>query len=256
LTDCVHKMRCRWAKRQSCRDFSKGAPRFKPWRQNTCSKTVPKDQNNFGSSQTGASVFYGLGISAYHRGEIEVALKFLARACADPEAPAIWHRNHAEMLDRHGRPAAAEAAARLAVRCDSNSAKAWETLGTILFQRGSLEESCSCYEAAVRIDATFVQALNNLAVTLYSMGLPESAEKCYRQALAVKPDSAEIQLNLATLLGELGRDREGLKIVREVLERHPNLMTAHSLVRGTRAVSRRPRSTPRHVRRSWAKRPH
>jgi tetratricopeptide (TPR) repeat protein len=217
---------------------------------------VSKDQNNPGSSQTVASVLYGLGISAYRRGKIEVALKFLARACADPDAPAIWHRNHAEMLDRHGLSAAAEAAARLAVRCDPNCAQSWETLGTILFQRGSLEEGCGCYETAVRIDATFVQALNNLAVTLYRMGLPESAERCYRQALAVVPESTEIQLNLATLLGELGRDREGLEIAQEVLERCPNLMTAHSLVRDMRAVLKRPKSTPSHVRRSPAKRPH
>jgi len=43
-----------------------------------------------------------LGISAFQRGDIEVALKFMLRACADPEAPAIRHRNYAEMLDRHG----------------------------------------------------------------------------------------------------------------------------------------------------------
>ncbi len=76
-----------------------------------------------------ASVFYRLGISAYYRGEIEVAQTFVALACVDPDAPAIWHRNHGVMLDRAGLSAAAEAAARRAVRRDPDCANAWDTLG-------------------------------------------------------------------------------------------------------------------------------
>src|SRR5215813_10041950 len=158
-----------------------------------------------GSIHMEASVLHELGISAFRRGEIEVALKFMSRACADPEAPAVWHRNHAEMLDRHGNSQAAEAAARLAIRRDPYCASAWETLGTILIQRGLFEESCDCYETAVRIDPNFVQALNNLAVTLDRMGQLESAEERYRQVLRLVPANAEIRLNFAALLGGLGR---------------------------------------------------
>jgi tetratricopeptide (TPR) repeat protein len=99
-----------------------------------------------------------------------------------------------------------------------------------LFQRGSLEESCACYETAARIDADFVEAFNNLAVALCRLGRLESAEVRYRQALRLVPDGAEILLNLATLLGELGRHQEGVKIVSEVLDRRPNLMRARSLL--------------------------
>jgi tetratricopeptide (TPR) repeat protein len=194
---------------------------------------VPRRDTGSGSSQTGASVLYQLGISAFQRGDIDVALKFMLRACADPEAPAIWHRDYAEMLDRQDQSEAAEAAAWLAIQRDPDCAGAWETLGTILFRRGSLEESCNCYEAAVRIDPTFAHALNNLAVTLERMGQLESAEECYRQALRMLPDTAEIQLNLATLLGELGRHRERFEIAREVLDRYPNMLRAYSLVRGS-----------------------
>src|SRR6202047_1930567 len=183
-----------------------------------------------GTSQTEASVLHELGISAFQRGDIEVALSFMLRACADPEAPAIWHRNYAEMLDRQDHSEAAEAEARLAVRRDPDCASAWETLGTILIQRGSLEESCDCYAMAVRIDPTFAHALNNLAVTLERMGQLEAAEERYRQVLRLVPDSAEIQLNLATLLGELGRHQEGLEIARSVHDRCPNMMRAQSLV--------------------------
>jgi Flp pilus assembly protein TadD len=189
-----------------------------------------------GSNQTEASVLYELGILAFRRVEVEFALNFMSRACADPNAPAIWHRDYAEMLDRHGHSGAAEAAARLAVRTDPDCASAWETLGTILFQRGSLEESCDCYATAVRIDPTFARALNNLAVALDHMGRLECAEERYRQALRLVPDSADIQLNLATLLGELGRRREGLEIVWGVLDRCPNMMRAHSLAREFKAM--------------------
>jgi Flp pilus assembly protein TadD len=189
-----------------------------------------------GTSQTEASVQHELGISAFQRGDIEVALKFMLRACADPKAPAIWHRNHAEMLDRHGDSETAEIAARLAVRVEPDCASAWETLGTILIQRGSLEESCDCYATAVRIDPAFAHALNNLAVTLDRMGQLEAAEERYWQVLRLVPDSAEIQLNLATLLAELGRHREGLEIARKVRDRCPNMMRAQSLVTAFQSI--------------------
>src|SRR5215475_13254093 len=127
--------------------------------------------------ETEANILYQLGISAFQRGNVEIALKFISRSCAFPRAPAMWHRNHAEILDRLGDSEAAETAARLALQRDPDCASAWETLGTILIQRGLLEESCGCYETAVRIDPNFVQALNNLAVTLDRMGQLESAEE-------------------------------------------------------------------------------
>lgn len=202
------------------------------------------------SDQTEASVLHGLGISAFQRGDVEIALKFMARACADPAAPAIWHRNHAEMLDRHGKPEAAEAAARLAVRQEPDCASAWETLGTILIQRGSLEESCDCYTAAVRIDPTFAHAINNLAVALDRLGQLEAAEERYREVLRLVPHSEEIQLNLATLLGELGRHKEGLEIARKVRDCRPDMMRAHALVRELKSVSRQRKPAARRSKRA------
>jgi Flp pilus assembly protein TadD len=176
-----------------------------------------------------ASLQYQLGMLAFQHGNIEAALRFISRACSHPEARAIWHRDHAEILDRCGNAGAAEAAARLAVRRRPDCADAWETLGTILVQRHALEESRDCYATAVRIEPTFVQALNNLAVTLDRMGQLEAAEVRYREVLHLVPESPEIQLNFATLLGELGRYREGLEIVRKVLDHYPNMMRAHSI---------------------------
>jgi len=176
-----------------------------------------------------AAVLHGLGISAFQRGKVEAALKFLLRACAHPDAPAVWHRNHAEILDRCGNPEAAEAAARLALLRDPNYAAAWDTLGTILVQRDRPAESCACYEKAVEIEPDFVQALNNLAVTLDRLGQRQAAEARYRQVLCLAPENSEIQLNLATLLGELGHYPEGLEIARQVLSRSPGLTRAHSI---------------------------
>jgi Flp pilus assembly protein TadD len=176
-----------------------------------------------------AAVMHGLGVSAFQSGKVEAALRFISRACAHPDAPAVWHRDHAEILDRCGNSEAAEAAARLALLRDPNYAPAWETLGTILVQRGEHAESCACYEKAVEIEPEFVQALNNLAVTLDRLGRYQAAESRYRQVLRLTPKSPEIQLNFATLLGELGHYQEGLAIVREVLDRCPNLIRAHSI---------------------------
>jgi len=176
-----------------------------------------------------AAVMHNLGVSALQRGKVETALKFVSRACAHPEAPAVWHRNHAEILDRCGNSEAAEAAARLALLRDRNYAEAWETLGTILVQRGKHVESCACYKKAVEIDPNFVQALNNLAVVLHRLGRRKAAAAQYRQVLRLAPENPEIHLNFATLLGELGNYQEGLEIVCEVLDRCPNSTRAHSI---------------------------
>jgi Flp pilus assembly protein TadD len=205
---------------------------------------VPTRDIGPGPNQTEASVLHGLAISAFQRGDIEVALKFMSRACADPDALAIWHRDYAEMLDRHGQSETAEAAARLAVRLEPDCASTWETLGTILIQRGLLEESCDCYATAVRIDPTFAHALNNLAVTLDRMGQLEAAEERYRQVLRLVPDSAEIQLNLAALLGELSRHQEGLEIARKVRDRRPDMTRAQSLVTEYESILKRRESAP------------
>jgi Flp pilus assembly protein TadD len=197
-----------------------------------------------------ASLLHEIGMSAFHRGKIEVALKFILRACADPEAPAIWHRNHAEMLDRQGQSEAAEAAGRLAVRLDPGCASAWETLGTILIERGSLEENCDCYATAVRIDPDFAHALNTLAVTLARLGRLEAAKVRYKQALRRAPKSPDILLNFATLLGELDRHGEGLAIARKVLDRSPDMMRAESLVTEFRSILKRNKSAPRNGKRA------
>ena len=176
-----------------------------------------------------AAALHMFGVSAFRRGNVEAALKFMSRACAHPEAPVLWHRNHAEILDRCGRSEAAEAAARLALSRDPENAGAWETLGTIMAQRDKHAESSACYEKAIEIAPNFVQALNNLAVTLDRLGQHQAAEMRYRQVLRLAPESADIQLNFATLLGDVERYQEGLEIAQDVLDRYPDSMRARSL---------------------------
>jgi len=159
------------------------------------------------SKPTAAFILHQLGITAYNCKNFEVALRFMSLACAQPEAPAQCHRNHAEMLHRCGQLDEAEAAARLAIQRDSDCADAWDTLGTILVDRGALAESRDCYQIAVQIKPDFLAALNNLAVVLHNLGQLDASEAYYRRALNLQPDSLEIQLNFANLLRELKRRR-------------------------------------------------
>jgi Tfp pilus assembly protein PilF len=160
------------------------------------------------SRPTVAFILHQVAVKAYDCGKTDVALRFMALACARPEAPGQCHRNYAEMLHRCGQPAEAEAAARLAVERDPDCAEAWDTLGTILADRGALKESCHCYRRAVRIDPVFVQSLNNLAVVLCSLGQSEGAASLYRRALKLRPENVEIQLNYASFLMDSKPDRQ------------------------------------------------
>jgi tetratricopeptide (TPR) repeat protein len=186
-----------------------------------------------------AGVMHGLGISAFRRGNVETALKFMALACAYQDAPADWHRNYAEILDQCGNSEEAEAEARRALGRDPNYAEAWETLGTILVRRNKHEEGCVCYQKAVEIKPEFVQALNNLAVTLNFLGRNQAAMTHYKQVSRLSPDNLEIQLNFATLLGELNHYREGLDIVLKAANRHPNSVRAHTLAKEFRRKLKR-----------------
>src|SRR5262249_28033612 len=159
------------------------------------------------------------------------------------------------MLDRHGHSQAAEAAARLAIRRDPYCASSWETLGTILVQRGTLEESCDCYATAVRIEPTFAHAINNLAVTLDRMGQLESAEERYRQGLPPGPQRAPNPPNRATLPGGLGRYQEALAIAQKVRDRRPNMMRAQSLVTEFKDILKRRNAAQRQMKRTGANRP-
>src|SRR6202035_2716680 len=93
-----------------------------------------------GASPVEAAVMHGLGVSAFQSGKVDAALAFMSRACADRGGPAVSLRNHAEILDGCRNSEAAEAAARLALWRDPDYAAAWETLGTILVQRGKHAE--------------------------------------------------------------------------------------------------------------------
>jgi tetratricopeptide (TPR) repeat protein len=170
---------------------------------------------------TAAFILHQLAITAYNRKNIEGALRFMALACARPEAPGQCHRNHAEMLHRCGRSVEAEAAARLAIRLDQNCAEAWDTLGTILADRGALMASRDCYQTAIQIAPMFLQPLNNLGVVLHNLGQFDEAVACYRRALNLQPENLKIQLNFAKLLTDLKRYREGLEIAKRGLGRCP-----------------------------------
>lgn len=170
---------------------------------------------------TAAFILHQLGVIAYNGKKIDVALTFMSMACAQPEAPALCHRNYAEMLHRCGQSERAEAAARLAVQRDSSCVDAWDTLGTILFANGALAESRDCYQTAVQIKPDFFPALNNLAVVLQKLGQFDESEFYYRSALSLQSDNLEIQLNFGNLLMELKRYREALEVAKRIIDGCP-----------------------------------
>src|SRR5579862_3572541 len=123
-------------------------------------------------------------------------------------------------------PDSLEAIARRKLEEEPGSAKAWESLGSLLLKRGELEESSHCFEGALRIDPTYLAALNNLTAVCYRQGRLADAEAPYRAALAAEPDNHLIQLNLASVLAALRRHEEVLGMVEQITEQHPKLVRA------------------------------
>ncbi|MGD0865165.1 MAG: sulfotransferase [Rhizomicrobium sp.] len=176
-----------------------------------------------------ASALHAKAVTAFQRGDNEVALQLIERASANPETLELHYCTHAEILRRCGKLEAAEAAARRALACNPDCAKAWDILGTVLSDRGELAESSECYAAAIRIEPHSPQVLNNLAVVQQRQGRLDAAEASYRQALRLVPEDSEIRLNFATLRGMGGYYSEAMEIVERLLARNPNWAKAHLL---------------------------
>lgn len=102
-----------------------------------------------------ADALHLLGLLASARGNLDLAIDHLRRACLPPRAPAVYSSNLADLYRRKGLLAEAEVAARRAVVMDPNLGRGWNTLGLVLQEAGKLEESRACLKHAVSLKPTW-----------------------------------------------------------------------------------------------------
>jgi tetratricopeptide (TPR) repeat protein len=101
-------------------------------------------------------------------------------------------------------------------------------LGTILLERGELEEAIEHYLQVLRIKPDYVDAHNNLGNALEKQGRTAEAIEHYLQALRIKPDLEEAHYNLGNALDEQGRTAEAIEHYLQALRIKPDFEGAHN----------------------------
>lgn len=162
-------------------------------------------------------LLYRESLAALQSKNPRLALDIIGRATRGTHVPAEYVRLHADILRLCGQRDAALAKARLAVERDNNSARAWDTLGTVLAEAMQFGESKCCYEMAISIDPEFIEARHNLAVMLQMSGCTQDAEFHYRDVIRRAPQHTGAQVNFAGLLNLLGRYEEAWAVLHTVM---------------------------------------
>jgi Flp pilus assembly protein TadD len=95
---------------------------------------------------------------------------------------------------------------------------ALNNLGSILLQRGKIDDAIDRLRQAVQIEPGNAKAQNNLGLALVRLGRFDQAEPCYRKAIEVNPRYVQAYENLGFVYLQSGRLREAIATFREVTE--------------------------------------
>jgi Tetratricopeptide repeat len=104
----------------------------------------------------------------------------------------------------------AERCYRQAIEWHPNYPQALTNLGSVLQEKGLLNEAIEYHKRAIRVDPHWVDAYYNLGNACREIGDHQLAIDSFEQALRLRPDFAQAHLNLGLTLLLVGRYREGL----------------------------------------------
>lgn len=107
---------------------------------------------------------------------------------------------------------------RYALRVDSDSAVAYNNLGTALMDQHRVDEAMEQFKTSMRVDPREEEAYYNLARALEQKQEPEAAINNYRMAVRVKPDYLRAIYALAVDLAKKGEFDEAIAQLQQALK--------------------------------------
>ena len=111
---------------------------------------------------------------------------------------------------------------RKAVELGERSRELYVDLGTVLFNRGLVEEAKPQYLQALEIDPNFVPALINLGIANLATGDNAGAIAYAERALKLDPNLVNCHICIASALRAQGHFDEALRHLQQANEIQPN----------------------------------
>ena len=133
---------------------------------------------------------------------------------------------------------------------NSNSAPAWNNIGSLLSDLGRYEEARAACTRAIELQPVYPEAYVNLGHLSAELGDTVQAESCFRHAIALAPNLAPAHSRLGVLIGrDLARADEALGCLQRALALNPgdadalnaigNLLLSAKRIEESHAVFRR-----------------
>ena len=111
--------------------------------------------------------------------------------------------------------------------CTSDNFIAQNNLGSVLLQRGEVDEAMVHYQKALEIKPDSAETHYNLGNVLLQQGKVDEAIAQYQKALEINPDYAETHYNLGNALLKKGRVDEAISQYQMALQINPDYAEAH-----------------------------
>lgn len=164
-----------------------------------------------------------LGVSAFHRGNFQLAGDYLQRAVALRPHSVELHCNLGLILS-HSTTNLDRAIehCRMAIALKPDYPEAYNNLGNALRIRKDLQEALTCFEKALAMNPQYAEAYCNQGTAFQEQGNPLRAVECYNAALQWKPDFFEAYYNLGNAYRDMGRPGDAVAAYEKSLRLNPN----------------------------------
>jgi len=152
-----------------------------------------------------------------------LAFNLLASAVYHAE----YHSRLGTMLVERGQVNEAIGQFQEALRFDPDDADAHNNLGSLLGKKGRTDEAIGQFQEAVRLEPDHPLAHYNLGNVLLMKGQMDEAIRQFQAAIRLRPDHAEAHYNLGTALGSKGQTDEAIILYLEATRLNPGNADAH-----------------------------
>ncbi len=133
-----------------------------------------------------------------------------------------------------GALAEAERLYREIIERDASIARAWNQLGAVLFQRGTVHEALDCFKRSLALAPDDHVSLSSVAIIYRHLGRIEEAVAAAEQALALAPNDPHCLINLECLYRDAGQTLRAAELLAQGTRAHVGDLEATLLLRSAR----------------------